>query len=438
MRYLLAASLVLGLLAPFAAPGRAAEEPPVAADTLPPIGPPATIGPLSFEQPDTIFTSIRLTRDGVIAVDTYGHHWQYDFTVDRFIPYQPAAVGMVEGPDDIAARCTTLVQPPAFARRVTVEATQYVDGDIIALGTVIVNGWVRGSVTSVNGAVIVGASGQVDGDIHAPIIELQPGAVLGGQRIQTSPFEAQLSLVEGNAAAIVIVLTALLMLAAYLIVTLMPDRLDAVERCMTAHRWRTVVWGVLALVVVFPLALLLTLVSVVGIILTPVACFLAIAMGVVAETRRIGRRLLRLSSRGRTADTVAALSGTLILMAFWWLAVWLTRSSGPVLQALGAVLLTVAVLVSLLPVLSGLGASLLTLYGFRPYEAGHETPAVAAEAPPPAPPETPPITLRPLRRSDDSIPAVSSEHSETRRGPLPAGAPLPGDAPASPRDDRRS
>ncbi|RME24341.1 MAG: hypothetical protein D6800_08830, partial [Candidatus Zixiibacteriota bacterium] len=82
-----------------------------AADVLPP-------APTVYNQPDTVFSRIDLTPDGVIAVDTFGHYWQYDFISALFIPYQPVVKDEISNLPPVADRCTEEVRPRPFSREV--------------------------------------------------------------------------------------------------------------------------------------------------------------------------------------------------------------------------------------------------------------------------------------------------------------------------------
>ena len=150
--------------------------------------------------PGTIFNEIELTPEGVIAYDTAGERWYYDFEERLFVAgYPPTG----EGPSDFDAgiddldqlapvqeRCTNEKRIQPSHKKVTISWDEFVDGDVITFGPVTVHGWVRGGIQSYKGRVLVAESGQVDGDIRAPDIVVKPGGMVGGEIHRDESMEA--------------------------------------------------------------------------------------------------------------------------------------------------------------------------------------------------------------------------------------------------------
>ncbi|RME20643.1 MAG: polymer-forming cytoskeletal protein, partial [Candidatus Zixiibacteriota bacterium] len=333
-----------------------------------------------------------MTPDGVIAVDTFGHYWQYDFISALFIPYQPVVKDEISNLPPVADRCTEEVRPRPFAREVVIGRHQFVAGDVIALGRVVVHGWVQGAVTSVNDRVIVARTGQVDGDIRAPEIEIRPGGIVSGEQTILTPVQAPLSLVEGNIGWLLLTFGLLLLVSSFLVTALMPRQLDTVSRCVEQHRWRTFVWGVLTLLVFFPVVLAVAVVSLIGLVvapLVPLVCFLGIAMGMTVWGRQFGDSLLKRLRVRTVSPILSSMLGIAVWLSLWGSGFWMIRHGGPVTQATVTVVLAVLALLTAFPLLTGLGAALLTRFGFRSYVLLAAELSGGTRAPQPTPPPVP-------------------------------------------------
>lgn len=398
--------------------------------------------PVDYQQPDTVFETVRLSSTGVIAVDTFGNSWQYDFRSAVFIPYQPVIRDELPFSEPVADRCIEQLTPAAFSREVLVGYIEFVERDIVALGSVIINGWVQGSVTSINGKVLVNHSGQVDGNIRAPEIEISSGGVVSGEQTVTTPFQVPVSLLEGNLFWIVLAVGLLIFITGFLIVSLMPSQLQTLGDCIHRYKWRTFGLGIASLVILFPVMLTVSIISIVGLVITPLiplAYFFGVCMGIVYSGKQLGNFLLSRFGVRKPALASASFVGLSLLTITWVLSVWLSQAAGPMIQAIGTILLALIALYTALPLFTGLGASLLTRFGFRPYIGLHEEQLSAEKAPAPAPPpipETPPsIPGVQIGKISSPINASPTLYSAEKRQPLPATPPSANESSLLPESD---
>ena len=210
-----------------------------------------------------------------------------------------------------------------------------------------------------------------------------------------------------------------LLVLALLITALLPKPVLVVSEAISENTFKVVLWGLLGLVMIAPLALLLTI-SVVGIALIPleviiVAC--SILLGFIAVGQRIGRGVLRLLRHPHPSLARETFWGLVIL----WLIGWLPY--------IGWMVKAVAIVV-------GLGAVLVTRFGTHQGWKCTPAPPVSAIPTAPAVPEawvTPPgpAVQTPPPASTVQMPAPTQPPlPETTATPPPdpgvANAPAPG------------
>lgn len=359
---------------------------------------------------DTIFYEILLSDDGVVAVDTAGYDWYYDFGRSRWeagIP-EPDEVDSrsiaIGGRDDdqepIDERCNVEKWvKPLQTKPVMVGFDEYVDGDITVLGRVTIKGWVTGDVSSLNKRVLVTETGWVDGNIEAPRVIVREGGYVGGTVTEVpsplefdfgSPFSAVGIIVAAS-------FTAMLLLSALLVVTLAPRHTENLCGCIEANKAKTFFLGFLLWLCLPPLIVLVTI-TIVGIPLTPLvplAYVVAAILGMVAFGNMVGRVFARQVLGGEKGRLFQTLVGILLTMSLWFVSATLLGANSGTAQGFGVFLLVVAILVSAYPVASGAGAAFLTRFGFREYVDWKDRAKSAAEPPPPAPPPLQPDRLSP-------------------------------------------
>jgi len=353
------------------------------------------------DQPDTTFIDIKMNQEAVIARDSFGNWWQYDFDSDEFIPFRPE--DRVENflPEPVEERCIKLrkVQTP-MAGDVLVGFEEYVDGNIFALGKVVVSGWVKGNVNSINGEIIVTRSGQVDGEIKAPQIEIRPGGVVSGASTITQRYDLPLHLLSKYGREIVVGVSIVFLFVCFLLISLMPRQLKTFGGCVTEYRLRSVLVGFFTVSVVIPICFAVFVLTVIGVVfvpLIPLAGFVAIGMGLVCISDRLGRFILRYLKHEPDSMMLPSMIGIFLLSIMWFTSTWLAMTTFALLQAFGAVLLLAMALYSSYFALVGLGGAFLTVFGFRTYVGIHSGRADDIDAPAPAPPpipESPPTIVK--------------------------------------------
>lgn len=402
-----------------------------------------------FSPQDTVLTEIRLTREGVTAVDTAGSRWVYDFDNNSFVPDKetPSVAGRSGSrrrreaiPDPVEQRCTLLKQVKPLQRTVLVGYEEYVEGGIIAYGRVVVKGWVKGDVQSLNGRVLVTESGQVEGDIKAPeIVVNEGGIVLGTQSIADAlEFTGEVLKRPFSADGIVVVccFIAFLLVAAFLLLSLFPRQQEAMESALFEFKVKSFLIGFLLLMLIWlPIGLLaITIVGIILIPFVPLLYVVAMTAGVVSFGKRMGRLTLSRITGQNHDRMFEAFVGLGIMMSLWMLVALLLGSGddGSTSHGFGIFCLVMAILIFTFPICGGLGAALLTRMGtrqYRPKERPDFLRGSGAPAPAPPPiPQMPDMVMPPPRSSLIDIPRPNrpgNEESDTSgqdpRSPLPSG-----------------
>ncbi|HWR82650.1 MAG TPA: polymer-forming cytoskeletal protein [Candidatus Deferrimicrobium sp.] len=352
---------------------------------------------------DTVFIRILLNEEGVIAYDSAGQEWRYDFQQGTFVAGGADASrrsdrrGLLTGDDmPVEERCTQEKKVKAFERSVWVGYDEYVDGDIVAYGRVTIKGWVKGDVKSIGKRVLVTESGRVDGDVEAPSVILKDGAeVLGEVKVVGTPLELDDFTRSFSPSGLIVVMSFAIafLVFGFLTATLMPRQVRNMDGCLSHKTVRSVLLGFL-LVLFLPAILVVVTITIVGIIVLPFLPLLyvvAIGLGVVAFGNILGRFFCQRYLGGEKNILLQSTIGILLLMSLWFAVALLLGSDADVSYGLGIFLLLVSILFTCLPILGGVGAALLTRFGFREYQRERHDrrwPG-ASEAPAPAPPPLP-------------------------------------------------
>ncbi|MDF1544753.1 MAG: polymer-forming cytoskeletal protein [bacterium] len=367
---------------------------------------------------EPILNQIRLDAEGVTAVDTAGNELRYDFTEDGFVVNLTGSgenrtrVESTDGDHDepsVEERCVRELEVDAWENTVRVAYDQYVEGDIISYGRVTVKGWVRGNVKSLNNRVLITGSGVVEGDVVAPDVVVKEGGLVKG-RVDKTGNPLDLDDLAGSfqvdGVIVVASLTAFLLLAAFLVTSLMPRQLFNLQKCMGDHPARTFLLGFL-LTLLIPLVLALVAITIIGTVLIPIIPLIYLAgylLGFVAFGSWVTRKVLWRFGITSREFLPQSLIGISFLMLFWFAVALLLGMDSSTANGFGIFLLVFSILITTFPMATGLGAVVLTRFGFRPYTGQREREQPFAEAgampaPPPLP-DDPPIADPP----PDSIP----------------------------------
>jgi hypothetical protein len=355
---------------------------------------------------DTLFKQIKLTREGVVAVDTGGHRWAYNFETGSFVPdtQSPDAEdldregksGAETAAGPVGERCINPKTVTPLQKLVTVGYDEYVDGDVVAYGRVVIKGWVKGDVKSLNGSVTVAGSGQVDGDVSASDIVVSKGGKILGKQIKINPINLSAELLSqkfsSNGLWVVLGFVVFLLVAAFLIESLFPRQLGNLQDCLFSHRGKSIALG-FGLLFILPILVAITIIGLVVLPLVPLAYVIAISMGMTAIGERIGRRLLSRTRLGASHRLINAVFGIVLFMVLWVTVAILLGSSDSVASGFGVFGLVLAILLSLFPVCGGIGAALMTRMGYREYRGSiFRQREREADAPAPAPPPIPEVS----------------------------------------------
>jgi len=364
---------------------------------------------------DTVFYEIHLTEEGVTAVDTAGDEWHYDFEEGVWVPGSlpegraddrgTRRVDLTGDEIPIEERCTEEKKVKPFERSVWVGYEEYVDGDIIAYGRVTIKGWVKGNVKSIRKRVLVTGSGRVDGNIEAPnIIKREGAVVLGKVREVGSPLELEDITKSFSADGLIVVLsfTAFLLVFSFLTVSLLPRQMRNFDHCLSRHKVKSYLWGLLFLVLM-PAILLLVMITVVGLIVVPfvpLVYLIAFGLGIVAFGNMLGRQFSLRYFGGEKGMLLQSTLGIVLLMSLWFVVAVLLGAGDDVSQGFGIFFLVVSILLTSFPILAGVGAAVLTRFGFKEYrlftDSQQQPGAPMAPAPSPPPiPEGPSLTTPP-------------------------------------------
>ncbi len=246
--------------------------------------------------------------------------------------------------------------------QITVDGT--VDKNVVAVGGSVVltkQAVVGGNVLSLGGVIVAARDAQVTGSLT----EINSSNLF---ETLTAAMSADWEGWSWIFAVIQLALFLVILVVAILIVALLPKPVRTVAEAIGENTFKVILCGLLGLILIVPLALLLTI-SVVGIALIPleviiVAC--SVLLGIIAVSQLIGGKVLRLFRRPNPGMVRETLCGLIVLLFVGWLPY-------------------VGVMVKAMAIVLGLGAVLLTRFGT--YRGWKEAlpPAAAAAAPAPVP-----------------------------------------------------
>jgi hypothetical protein len=225
----------------------------------------------------------------------------------------------------------------AIGGQITVDGT--VDNNVVAIGGSVVlakKAVVGGSVTALGGVIVSARDAQVGGsmmEINSSNLYETLAAAMSAEWEGWSWIFAVISL------AIFLVI----LVVALLVVALLPKPVRIVAEAIRENTFKVVLCGLLGLVLIAPLALLLTI-SVVGIALIPLEVIIVVAsvlLGFIAVGQLIGGMVLRLLKRPNPATVRATFWGLIVLWLVGWIPYigWMVKAVAIVL-GLGAVLIT--------------------------------------------------------------------------------------------------
>ena len=355
---------------------------------------------------DTIFNEIILTERGVVALDTAGNDWYYDFTLDKFVKGTiPQTEDII---DEIAPvvgdqlpveeRAVNLKQIKNFKSNIIIETDEYVVQDIIATGRVTVKGWVKGSIRALDNRVLVTSTGQVDGDVIAPTVIIRDGGVVLGEvvegedAINIPSFPTEFSEVG---MVVIIIIMLFMFITIFMLNALMPKKLQVIADCYSNYTIRNTILGFLAFIMM-PLVIILVVITIVGIplaLFVPLVYLSAGIIGIACFSNNLGGRISRRFLGGDKNRYFQTFVGFSIFAIIWILGISLFTGNpedSPEF-GFGVFLFVLSIVITFVPFYGGIGASLLTRFGFRPYKSWKDKHASDGPSPAPAPPPIPTV-----------------------------------------------
>lgn len=219
------------------------------------------------------------------------------------------------GSDVVIDRTMTVKHVVAIGGQVTVEGT--VEGDIVAIGGSIVltgEAVIYGNVVSVGGVIFQGRNT----DIRGNITEINASNFWN---VISTAFENE---EEGWSWILAVVSLATffcLLIIALLVSFLLPKPIIVIVATVEEGTLRSLLWGVLGLILVVPLALLLTI-SVIGIALIPLEVVLVtvgVVMGFISISQLVGKRLYSIFKRREPGIVWETFWGLVILWFLGWI-----------------------------------------------------------------------------------------------------------------------
>ncbi|MGD0274624.1 MAG: hypothetical protein ABSB79_00985 [Syntrophales bacterium] len=241
------------------------------------------------------------------------------------------------GSDVVIDRTMTVKHVVAIGGQVTVEGT--VEGDIVAIGGSIVltgEAVVYGNAVSVGGVIFQGRNT----DIRGNITEINASNFWN---VISSAFENE---EEGWSWILAVVSLATffcLLIIALLVSFLLPRPIVVIVATVEEETLRSLLWGVLGLILVVPLALLLTI-SVIGIVLIPLEVILVtvgVVMGFISISQLIGKGLYSIFKRKEPGIVRETFWGLVILWFLGWIPYFgITLKVLAIVLGLGGVILS--------------------------------------------------------------------------------------------------
>ncbi len=221
--------------------------------------------------------------------------------------------------------------------QITVSGT--VEGNVIAIGNSIVltrKAVVRGNVFTVGGVIVIGKGAEIQGtitEINSSNISDVITRVLSDEWEGWSWVFAIFSLTIFFSVLII----------AVLIVVLIPKPIRVIAASIQEETVKITLWGLLGMVLVVPLAILLT-VSVIGIVLIPLEMILVVSaglLGFIAMSQLLGQKLYALLKRPPQPILRETFWGLVVLWLIGWIPYigWMVKVLA-LMMGLGAVIYT--------------------------------------------------------------------------------------------------
>ena len=266
----------------------------------------------------------------------------------------PLMLGLLLGPVTAgnAAEDKSIIK---IGSDVVIEAGQKVRNVVAIGGQITVRGAVENHIVAVGGSVVLTKTAFVGGNVVSlgGVIVMARDSQVGGSLTEinssnlydflTTAMSAEWEGWSWIFAVISLAIFLVIMVLALLIVALLPKPVRTVADAIGENTFKVILCGLLGLVLIAPLALLLTI-SVVGIALIPLEVIIvvcSILLGFIAVGQLIGRKVYQLLKRPNPGMVRETFWGLIILWLIGWLPYigWMVKAIAIVI-GLGATLVT--------------------------------------------------------------------------------------------------
>jgi hypothetical protein len=271
----------------------------------------------------------------------------------KFTVILPLLVGILLGP--VAARAAEDKSIIKIGSDVVIETGQKVRNVVAIGGQITVKGAVDNHIVAVGGSVVLTKTAFVGGNVVSlgGVIVVARDSQVGGSLTEinssnlydflTTALSAEWEGWSWIFAVISLAFFLVIMVLALLIVALLPKPVRTVADAIGENTFKVILCGLLGLVLIAPLALLLTI-SVVGIALIPLEVIVvvcSILLGFIAVGQLIGRKVYQLLKRPNPGMVRETFWGLIILWLIGWLPYigWMAKAVAIVI-GLGAALVT--------------------------------------------------------------------------------------------------
>lgn len=296
---------------------------------------------------------------------------------------------------DTAMRClaegSSIIK---FGEDITVEENECVDGDLVSFGgDITVRGLVTGDVAVIGGDLYVKSTGIIKGDITTVGGKLhqEPGAEIRGQRVGVGPVVPLHLRFPGAPFGPLINFTLIgIILAFFIVISLflaalasffVPRNVERIRETVEQAPLKSFLLGLVAVILFLPLWLLLSI-TIIGIIVAPVAYTVAGIMGFAGVSLFVGAKLHKGTSLTLSSPLAQIIVGALAIELAFILA-WVFTLGGRFLTPLSLLFHLIGWITLSVAGMVGLGATIWSRFGSRS--------VVTAPA---SIPETPPVQLQ--------------------------------------------
>ncbi|MCX7982960.1 MAG: polymer-forming cytoskeletal protein [Syntrophales bacterium] len=224
---------------------------------------------------------------------------------------------------------------------VVVEEGMHVRSVCVLNGQATISGHVHGNVMAINGSVVLTRKAVVKGNVLSlgGVVVIARGATIEGKitEINSARLSETITNILSNEWEGWSWLAALFSLAVFLctllvgifLVVLIPTPIERISQVVVSHFWKSLFAGILVLILIVPLAALLTI-SVIGIILIPLEIILVAItafLGLVGVSHRTGDFFYRACKKISTQPVGRFVWGLVLIWLIGWIPIvgWMVK-----------------------------------------------------------------------------------------------------------------